>query len=203
MFLRDTCAVAIELMTSLDDWFVAEVLVHEAALMRFLQRRWRTAAELSDLRQEIYLRIYEAAQHSRPLHPRAFLFATARNLMYDRIRRGRIVSIEAVADFDQLNVISEDDTPEQQESVRQELQRLTQALARLPPRCREVVWLRRVKGMSQKEVARALNIAEGTVEKQVAKAVRLLTNILCGSAAAPCEEVPAPQGVVCRAYERS
>lgn len=167
-----------------DDWFVAEVLVHDAALTRFLRRRWREAAEIADLRQEVYVRVYEAARASRPQHPRAFLFATARNLMSDRIRRGRVISMEAVADFEKLNVLLvEDSTPEHHESSRQELQRLAQALEKLPPRCREVVWLRRVKGLSQKEVAAALDIAQGTVEKQVAKGVRLLTEILCGDAA--------------------
>lgn len=164
---------------TLDEWFAAEVLPHETALMRFLARRWRDPAELCDLRQEVYVRVYEAAQISRPHQPRGFLFATARNLMADRIRRGRVVSFEVVADFESSNVLIDDDHgPEQQESARQELSRLTSALMCLPPRCREVIWLRRVKGLSQKEVALAMDIAEGTVEKQVAKGMRLLAKVL-------------------------
>jgi RNA polymerase sigma-70 factor (ECF subfamily) len=168
----------------LDEWFVAEVLVHEAALTRFLSRRWHESADIPDLRQETYIRVYEAARSSRPQHPRAFLFTTARNLMADRIRRSRIVPIEAIADLEQLNVLSEEATPEQHETSRQEVQRLAQALERLPPRCRDVIWLRRVKGLSQKEVAATLGIAEGTVEKQVSKAVRLLADMLCGRSSA-------------------
>lgn len=189
--------------TITDDWFVAEVLVYEAALTRFLRRRWQEAAEIADLRQEVYVRIYEAARTSRPLHPRAFLFATARNLMSDRIRRGRIVSMEAVADFEKSNVLLiEDWTPEHQESSRQELQRLAQGLESLPPRCREVIWLRRVKGLSQKEVAAALGIAEGTVEKQVAKGVRLLTDFLRRDSAAPNTTAPAARGSTGKKYDR-
>jgi RNA polymerase sigma factor (sigma-70 family) len=188
--------------TITDDWFVAEVLMHEAALTRFLRRRWREAAEIADLRQEVYVRVYEAARTSRPQHPRAFLFATARNLMSDRIRRGRIVSMEAVADFEKSNVLLvEDWTPEHQESSRQELQRLAQALERLPPRCREVIWLRRVKGLSQKEVAAALGIAEGTVEKQVAKGVRLLTDYLRGDEAATNNTAPATTDTAGKTYD--
>ncbi len=168
----------------LDEWFVAEVLIHEAALTRFLSRRWHEPADIPDLRQETYIRVYEAARSSRPQHPRAFLFTTARNLMADRIRRSRIVPIEAIADLEQLNVLSEEATPEQHETSRQEVQRLAQALERLPPRCRDVIWLRRVKGLSQKEVAATLGIAEGTVEKQVSKAVRLLADFLCGRSSA-------------------
>ena len=47
-------------------------------------------------------------------------------------------------------------------------------MAILAPRCREVFRLRKVLGQSQKEVAATLGIAQGTVEKQLAKAMRVL-----------------------------
>ena len=49
-----------------------------------------------------------------------------------------------------------------------------EAFDRLPERCREVVWLRRVEELSQKEVAARMGIGEKTVEKQVAKGMRLI-----------------------------
>jgi RNA polymerase sigma-70 factor (ECF subfamily) len=49
---------------------------------------------------------------------------------------------------------------------------LVQALATLPPRCREVTVLRKLKGIPQREVAARLGIAEKTVEEQVARGVR-------------------------------
>ena len=58
------------MQTELDRWFVHEVLVHEEALMRFLQRHWPHRDELPDLRQELYARIYEAGAKSRPTQPR-------------------------------------------------------------------------------------------------------------------------------------
>jgi RNA polymerase sigma-70 factor (ECF subfamily) len=51
--------------------------------------------EHPDIRQEAYARVYEAARKARPVAPKAFLFATARHLMADRVRRERIVSIQA------------------------------------------------------------------------------------------------------------
>ena len=55
------------------------------------------------------------------------------------------------------------------------------AFDRLPDRCREVVWLRRVEDLSQKEVAVRLGISEKTVEKHIAKGMRLLADHLHGS----------------------
>lgn len=162
----------------LNEWFAQEVLVHEEALTRYLARNWHWPGELPDLRQEIYVRVYEAAARARPPSPKSFLFTTARNLMTDRLRRGRVVSIETVEDVDALNVLVDDVTPEQKHRARQELRRLAEAFDRLPPRCRAVVWLRRVEELSQKQVAAQLGISESTVENQIAKGARLIGEFL-------------------------
>jgi RNA polymerase sigma factor (sigma-70 family) len=163
---------------SLDSWFKREILAHEAALVRFLNRAWSNSADVLDMRQDIYVRVYEAAAHARPQSPKSFLFATARNLISDRLRRKRVVSIDSVGDLDVLNVLIEDLGPERRLGAHQELRRLAQALDALPPRCREAVWLRRVFDMPQKEVAHKLGISEKTVEKHLMKGMQLLADAL-------------------------
>jgi len=163
---------------SLETWFKREIIPQEAAFLRYLFRVWPERDEIMDLRQEVYARVFESARTSRPQMPRAFLFATARNLMTDRVRRARVVSIEAVGDIDELNVLVEDVTPEHHAMARQELKRLAWAFDRLPPKCREVMWLRRVQEMSQKEVAKHLRVRETTIEKHVSRAVRLLAQFM-------------------------
>jgi RNA polymerase sigma factor (sigma-70 family) len=163
---------------SLDTWFKREILTHEAALMRYLTRTWPNPQEITDLRQDIYVRIYEAAAKATPFSPKSFLFTTARHLMTDRIRRKRIVSIDAVGDLDALNVLIEEITPEQHTSAHQELRRLAEAIDQLPPRCREVVWLRRVNEVPQKDVAVRLGITQKRVEKHVMKGMKLLAAAL-------------------------
>jgi RNA polymerase sigma-70 factor (ECF subfamily) len=163
---------------SLDSWFKGEILTHEGALVRYLARSWSNRQEIYDLRQDIYVRVFEAAAKSRPQAPKAFLFATARHLMTDRIRRQRIVSIDSVGDLDALNVMIEDISPEQRIAGHQELRRLAHAIDLLPPKCRETVWMRRVEDIPQKEVALRLGIAQKTVEKHVAKGMKLLAAAL-------------------------
>lgn len=186
------------MQASLDDWFISEILVHEAALSNYLRRCWPQRSELHDLRQEVYVRIYEAAGKTRPTQPRAFLFATARHLMSDRLRRARVVSIEAVGDFDALNVLIDEVSPERWCGGRQTLKRLAESFDRLPDRCRQVIWLRRVEEFSQKEVAMHLGISEKTVEKHTAKGMRLLAGHFHGSTTvaptAPVREAALPHG---------
>lgn len=165
---------------ALNDWFAREILAHEAALVRYLARTWPNREDIHDLRQETYMRVYEAAKRARPHSPKSFLFTTARHLMADRVRRTRVVSMEAVGDLDALNVPIEEVSPEQRAHARQELMQLARAFAALPPKCREVVWLRRVDELTQKEVASRLNISEKTVESHVFKGTRLLADILFG-----------------------
>lgn len=181
---------------SLDDWFIREILVHEEALMHYLVRNRQRRDEAADLRQEVYARVYEAAGKALPLQPRAFLFTTARHLLTDRVRRSKVVSIEPVGDFEPLNVLIDEVTPERWCGGRQVLKRLADAFDRLPDRCREVVWLRRVEHLSQREVAERLGISEKTVEKHIAKGMRLITAWFYGGDDAPCaadgrEDVPA------------
>jgi RNA polymerase sigma factor (sigma-70 family) len=162
----------------IDQWFMREVLPLEPMLTRFLQRNWRHEADIADLRQEAYARVYEAAQRERPLLVKPFLFQITRNLMIDRLRRQSVVSLESMTDFEWLNVSDDKPSSEAYVAARQELRLLQAALDALPPRCRQVVLMRKVEGISQKEVAKRMGIAIETVENQVAKGMRLLAQAL-------------------------
>ena len=161
-------------MDDVNDWFVSEVLPLEAPLMRYLRRNWRVPHEIDDLRQDVYVRVYEAAAVERPAAVKPFLFSTARNLLVDRTRRAKIVSIETFADVDELGTLANELTPERHASGRMELRLLQRALGALPARCRQVFALRRIDGFSQRDVARAMGITEDTVERQIAIGIRQL-----------------------------
>jgi RNA polymerase sigma factor (sigma-70 family) len=162
-------------MTPLDEWFATQILPHEAALMRYLTRIWRNQAEVSDIRQEVYTRVFESAIKRLPDSPKAFLFVTARNLLADRVRRERIVSIDYTQDVESLNVLLVDEmSPEHRLSARQELRRLSEALDKLSDNCRAVIWLRRVEGLSQREAAQRLGMSEGALEGYLSRGMRTL-----------------------------
>lgn len=163
---------------TLDVWFKREILPHEAMLVRYLARAWPRRDEVPDLRQEVYARVYAASMVARPASPRSFLFTTARHLMVDRVRHDRVVSIEAIGDMDALNLSMDKISVERRINARQELKLLERALDMLPPKCRRVLWLRRVEGLSQKQVAERLGVTEKTVEQHVSKGGRLLARYM-------------------------
>jgi RNA polymerase sigma-70 factor (ECF subfamily) len=100
--------------------------------------------------------------------------------MIDRLRRQSVVSLETMADFDWSNVSDDKPSSEACVAARQELRLLQAALDELPPRCRQIVVMRKVEGLSQKEVANRMGVAVDTVENQVAKGMRLLTQAMSG-----------------------
>lgn len=163
-----------------EEWFVREILPHEASLMRYLRRVWPNVAELQDIRHDTYIRVLEAVTTMRPTAPKSFMFTIARNLMLDRLRRERIVSIEPRGDAESLDVLIDELSPEQRANAYQELRLLAGALDDLPPRCRAVMWLRKVEDLPQKEVAVRLGISEKAVGKQVARGIRLLAESVFG-----------------------
>jgi RNA polymerase sigma factor (sigma-70 family) len=169
---------------TVDQWFMEQILPHEAALMRYLRRIWSRTADLPDLRQEIYARIYESACKSLPRSPKTFLFTAARHLVIDRLRRERIVSIEYRQDLASLNVSVDELSPDRRLSARQDLQRLAQAYGELSEMTRAVIWLRRVEGLSQREAAERLSINEGTLESHLCRGLQAMADALLGSNAA-------------------
>ncbi|HEX4272132.1 MAG TPA: RNA polymerase sigma factor [Rhizomicrobium sp.] len=149
-------------------------------LTGFLQRNRCSAIEVADLSQETFARIYESAQRERPLLVKAFLFQIARNLMIDHLRKQNVVPLETIAEFEWANLPDDKPSSERQAAARQELRLLQTALDDLPARCRQIVVMQRVDGLSQKEIAGQLGITVETVQTQLAKGMRLLAQAIGG-----------------------
>jgi RNA polymerase sigma-70 factor (ECF subfamily) len=82
-----------------------------------------------------------------------------------------------IGDFEELGLASLEPSPEHTVNSQDELRELENTLQELPPLCRQAFLLRRVDGLSQKEVAEKLGISVKTVEKYMARSVRFLIEI--------------------------
>ena len=166
------------------DWFVREVLPLEMLLMQFLRRNRVASGEIADLRQEVYARVFEAAKQKIPDSARAFVLITARNLLIDRVRREQVVPIEAVADLELLDVASNDASPERVAISRDALRRLQSAIDQLPLRARQAVVMSKVEGLTRREIAARMGIAEDTVRQHLMHGMRVVADIFYGRAGA-------------------
>ena len=161
-------------------WFARDVLPAERDLVRFIGRHCRERDDVVDIRQETYERALTGARHGLPASARAYLFTVARNVLIDRARRARIVSFEQIADLDGPMLEDEIASPERQLEARDALRRVMAGLEQLPPRCREVVRLRKVEGLSIRETAERLGVGHHTIERQLTLGLRALANYMLG-----------------------
>lgn len=153
-------------------WFAQEVQPHEPALRSWLRRIFPSLPDVDDIVQETYVRLIRAKADGRANHTKAYIFTTARNFVFDLFRRKRVVRIEGIADFDRLNVLDDGLGVAESVSRQQELDMLAEAVRELPDRCRQVLTLRLLYGLSHKEIAAQLRISEHTVKAQLAKGMR-------------------------------
>jgi RNA polymerase sigma factor (sigma-70 family) len=164
-------------------WFVREVLPLEADLIQFLRRSGRTASDIEDIRQDIYMRVCAAAYTEIPNPTRPLVFAVARNLLIDRIRHEQVVPIEVVENLDALNIAIEEPSPVRVVIAREELRRLQRALEKLPERTRSIVVMHKIDGMPVREIAKRTGHSERTVERSLTEGVRALAEIMLREAA--------------------
>lgn len=155
-------------------WLARNALPYEGPLRGWLSSRCLPGLEIDDVVQETYARLIQAKNLTAVRNPKAYMFQTAWSVIVTHARRERVVAIEAFADFDQLGLEAETPGPEEQAAERDELVQLGEALATLPGKIGDVLRLRRVHGLSQKQVASQLGLAESTVEKHMRRGFLLL-----------------------------
>lgn len=153
-------------------WFNQEVAPYGAQLRSYLRRSFPTVRDVDDVVQESFLRIWKARAKQSICSARAFLFQIGRNVATDIIRREHILPLNSEVNLPCVTVASEEPGAVEVLCSREELGLLADAIADLPARCREILILRKIKRVPQKEIAQHLGISENTVQNQVARGVR-------------------------------
>lgn len=165
-------------------WLSRHVLKHEPALRAWLGRRRIAGLEIDDIVQETYARLITVEHVEGIGNVKNYMFQTAYSVLVSHVRRAKIVAFETVTDLEQLGS-TRDFSPEDQVIDRDELNRLARAIATLPGKVRDVFVLRRVNGLSQRDVARELGLSESTVEKHMSRSIYLLMNLISNSGNEP------------------
>lgn len=131
-----------------------------------------------DLVHDAYAQVLSQEKWRQIDNPRAYMMRTVYNLGLNSIRRSRVVSMQQLADADAITQVDISPDAFDTFSDREELSRVLQAVAQLPPQCRKVVVMRRIEDLPPREVARRLNLSLSTVEKHLARGLVLLADLL-------------------------
>ena len=162
-------------------WFAEQVQPHESALKSWLRARFPWILEVDDIAQEALVRVWR--RHINPFcapikSPKAALFVIARNAAIDEARHQTVVKMQAITENEELSVLDERADVTAIVDARQELEFFAEALRGLPARCRQVVTLAKVYGLTEREVAERLGVSENTVRTQVVRGMERCTNYL-------------------------
>lgn len=158
-------------------WLAGSVLPHEPALRRWLQRRARFGVlglSVDDIVQEAYAKLSGLPSVDHILNPRSYFFSTAHSILLQEIRRQKVVPIDAIEAGESFDVAGPEPSPDQLFEAREELMMVIETINSLPEKCRQVFILRKIHGLSQRDIAARLGIAESTVEKHLARGIRKL-----------------------------
>ena len=153
-------------------WVASEILPHEPQVRAWLRRARTSREDIDEIIQEAYCRLATLETVEHIASPISYFLSTARNLLARRLRRQRIVPMEALVQVDSYR----DDGPSPEELAMAKMAHRTMMtlIDDLPERCGMIVRLRKIEGLSQKQIAAQLGTTEKAIEKQVWLGVRLL-----------------------------
>jgi RNA polymerase sigma-70 factor (ECF subfamily) len=145
-------------------------------LVRYVQRMLRDQEAAEDIAQEAMVELWKRREQiiaggGGPGAIQAYLWQTVRNRALNHIRHAR------VRERSEPHVIAAmPEAPMADSGITSgELQAaIGEAMASLPPRCREVFEMSRVRGLKYTEIADALGVSVKAVEAQMGKALRVM-----------------------------
>lgn len=158
-------------MAARAQWVSQHIIPQEHRVRSWL-RKWRVSRDEQDeLLQEAYYRIAVLSDVQSITRPGAYFFSVVRNIQAKKMRRQRVVEIELIAEID---AFVDDQSIEEQTAYRQAFDHLIALIDALPPRCRQIVRLRKLEDWSQRQIAEHMGISEKTVETQIRLGLRAL-----------------------------
>lgn len=155
---------------------------HAPALKRFLSARTGDPDIAEDLLQELWIR----CRTSRPVSldsARAYLFRMANNLVLDRAKAERRRLVRD-GDWATLRDVEGHDIdparPDAAMMADDPVDRLADAITRLPPGAATAFRMNKLEGLKQDEVATRMGISRSGVEKHIALAMARLRLMMTG-----------------------
>jgi RNA polymerase sigma factor (sigma-70 family) len=129
-------------------------------------------SDLDDIVQESYWRLLRARSSGTIRNVRTYLFGIAQNVANQIHRSHRRNPHLPINEIPPAATISEEGDIVQLITHQQDVALAADAIKALPDRCREIVTLYTVEGLSYREIAQRLNLAEETVRVQMARAIK-------------------------------
>ncbi len=146
-------------------------------LVRGILRLSVRPSDVDDILQESLARTLEANENREINHPKSYLFTVSRNIVFrDQERRAREVQWEIDEAIFEANTSPID----RELYYKQMLEVFWETIETLPQSHRRAILLRRIYGLSHKQVAKKMGLSVDTVEKYFARGIKRCQDIMAG-----------------------
>ena len=145
------------------DWAYGDLLNH----IRF---KVACPHRAKDVLHDAIIRFVISPNSEKHQHPRAYLGTIIDNIIIDDARH-QFFQADFINTHLDINGVALTPSTEEIADYRQRIVLLNALIEALPPRCRQVFWLYRVEGLSQKIIATQLNISLNMVERHMIRAL--------------------------------
>lgn len=130
-----------------------------------------------DIAQEVFLRLWQNRGRTDTIENlEAFLFITARNLIYNRLSR---IKLEiAYNNYLQYQFSTLDKDIEARAELRQLREIIAAGICQLPPQQQKAFRLSREEGLNHEAISRQMGVSRATVKDYIVKAIAALRKYL-------------------------
>lgn len=160
--------------TSVSEVFLANLGGLKSHLSRLLHSRH----DIEDVLQDTYIRAVQAEKVTEIEAPQAFLYKICQNLALNHNSKAAHRLTDYIADFEEHDVLGGGSSLDYQLHQENRFVTFCSAVKVLPAQCRQVFVLKKVYGLSNKEIAQRLDIAVSTVDKHIGRGMVACRNYL-------------------------
>ncbi len=157
---------------------LADAYQYYARSLKTYLMRTVSEADAEDLMHDVYLRLASHRDLGLINNLKAFMFATATNLLRDRWRRANARYAPVLVNFEELNLAASGSDPAEVVDWRQSLARVGLEMERLPEKSRLAFDLNRMSGFSYTDIADAMAVSVSMIEKHISLVLRRLRTAL-------------------------
>ena len=148
------------------------VRMHRRKVFNIAYKFVGSVDQAEDLTQDVFIKVFRSLHtFDRRANFQTWLYSVTRNLCIDHYRalRKEREALNRDLDIDVLAPASTDRSPHQLLEAQDQATLLRRALQRLPPAMRTAVVLRDLRELSYEDIARTLNLPDGTVKSRISR----------------------------------
>lgn len=142
---------------------------YKSSLKNFIAGHLVNTQDVDDVCQETFLRTYKSSLENGINKPKSFMFRVAKNLIVSDFRKASTRLNEYVDDIDIIAPRIEIEKLEDDILAQEKLGMMCEVIAGLPNKCRQAVIMRKIYGLSTKDIAVRMNISTVTVSNYITR----------------------------------